>query len=632
MAERPPPPGAPDDTGGAPTPVPLPPRYRFEAALGEGGLGTVVRAYDSQLRVSVAIKTIRHALAAADPQRYDYFRARFEREAIAGARVRSSPYIVTVYDQLVGASGDLFLVLEYVPGGTLRDRLVGGPLPPDAALRLIADAARGLLALHEADMVHRDIKPENIFVAADGRAMVGDLGIVQMSTTTFRTRLEYGSPQGHPGTPLYMSPEQATSTDALTPEADQYSLGAVLFELVTAKRYKNVYADEREALQAGLPPGLAALIRRMTDADPARRYRGMGAVLEAIAAIDLSGPPAAYPATVPDAPQQQTWPQAETWPQTPRVDLRPAPPPPTPAPPRPVSRRALLAGVGGIVVAGGAAGGAWALTHRTPADVSPTATTAPTASAIVATATLTRASATPTPSAPTLTSTASAIATVGTATPSAGATTTGAASGTIVPLGVLLPLSGASGALGASAKSGAEVAAKYFNDRGGVGGQPIQIVSEDTAGNPTTAVTALQKLTGTFKVVGVVGPLLSSEVAAVQGTVDSQKVPCIAIGTGGIVVYIRSAYLVSFNANYDVNADTAANRTFKAAYQAQAGKAPDQFAAQAFSAVQVFVEALRAAGTTINLAVVATDDLHTKLNAQIRAGTYTTPLGPISFR
>ncbi len=369
------PPGIPSDDPAPP--APLPPRYRFEETLGEGGLGTVVRAYDTQLRVPVAIKTIRHDLARTDPQRYEYSRARFEREAIAGALVRSSPYVITVYDQIVGPNGDLFLILEYATGGTLRDRLVGGPLPVAVALRLAADVARGLMALHEADMVHRDIKPENIFIAADGRAQVGDLGIVQMSTTTFRTRLEYGSPQGHPGTPLYMSPEQASATDALTAEADQYSLGAVLFETATGKRYKGVYADEREALLGELPAGMGALVRRMTAADPATRYRGMGTALAAIQSIDPTAPPerAAWLPSPPGPMREQEATVPDTWVQTPRIDLRPAPPllappPPTPAA-RPVRRRAVLAGIGGVVLAGGAAGGVWAVTRHDPAPLPP---------------------------------------------------------------------------------------------------------------------------------------------------------------------------------------------------------------------------------------------------------------------
>ena len=233
MGQRLPPPGSPDNTGSeAPA---LPARYRFEEALGEGGLGTVVKAYDTQLHSHVAIKTIRHGLARTDPQRYEYFRARFEREAIAGA---GRPLLPLCRHRLRSTRRPGRRSLPHprvcprwhLARPAYRRPVASGRRPsPHRRCRAWPHG------LHEADLVHRDIKPENIFIAADGRAQVGDLGIVQMSTTTFRTRLEYGSPQGHPGTPLYMSPEQASTTDALTPEADQFSLGAVLFESATGQ-------------------------------------------------------------------------------------------------------------------------------------------------------------------------------------------------------------------------------------------------------------------------------------------------------------------------------------------------------------------------------------------------------------
>ena len=407
MAQRPPPPGEPGGNADEPRPpISLPARYRFEASLGEGGLGTVVKAYDTQLRTHVAIKTICHARSTQNPWEYDALRDRFEREAIAGAQpaVRNSPYVVTVYDLVIDNAGNAFLVLEYVPGGTLRDRLVGGPLPPDAALRLTADAARGLMALHEADLVHRDIKPENIFVAADGHAKVGDLGIVQMGTTTFRTRLAYGSDRGHPGTPLYMGPEQANTTDFLTAEADQFSLGAVLFELVTGKRLKQIYARERGAVLAGLPPGLAGLIGRMTTEDPADRYPGMGALLDAIAQVDLSAPPAVSPdppsppPPLPTPTDPWTTPQpalAPTWVEPAAPPIPYQPPPGAPPPAGRVSRRAMLVGIGGVAVAGGAAG-VWAVRRDGSAgEGAPTATTVSTRIA-AATVAATSVAATPT--------------------------------------------------------------------------------------------------------------------------------------------------------------------------------------------------------------------------------------------
>ena len=318
-----------------------------------------------------------------------------------------------MHDLVIDAADNAFLILEYVPGGTLYDRLYPGrgkslvPLPVAEALRLTADAARGLRDLHDADLVHRDIKPENLFIAANGWAKVGGLGIVQMSTTTFRTRVDYGSERGHPGTPMSMSPEQANTTDVLMPEADQYSLGCVLFELVTGKRYKGVYADERGALLAALPAGLAGLIRTMTAERPGERYRGMDAVLAAIGALDRNEtlpvpPPLPRPAPTPSPTPTPHLDEGMT-----RHETRPLPsdppgpvgPPPVLPAPRPVSRRAVLAGIGGVVVAGGAAGGAWALSHRGDGTVTATPPPAVTSTVqpIAAPVTAVAAGASPTP-------------------------------------------------------------------------------------------------------------------------------------------------------------------------------------------------------------------------------------------
>jgi serine/threonine protein kinase len=199
-------------------PAPLPMRFQFVSTLGEGGLGTVVKAIDTQLDTLVAIKTIKHELRNSDPRRYEDLRERFRREAIAGARVRSSPYIVTVYDQVVDAEGNAFLILEYVPGGTVKDRMERGPVSVEEALQVTADAATGLQAMHARSLVHRDIKPANIFLTEEGRAKVGDLGIVQMGDAPLQTRADgMNIGHGHPGTPRYMSPEQRTTTDLLPP-------------------------------------------------------------------------------------------------------------------------------------------------------------------------------------------------------------------------------------------------------------------------------------------------------------------------------------------------------------------------------------------------------------------------------
>ncbi|HEY8292004.1 MAG TPA: serine/threonine-protein kinase, partial [Thermomicrobiales bacterium] len=204
-------------------------RYRSEAVIGEGAFGRVVRAFDTRLKRPVAIKTLKRSLAQTDLGHFRQLEDRFVREAEAGARVGSHANLVTVYDLIEDDDRSLHLVLLYVPGGTIGERLAAdGSFPLADALRLTADIARGLQAAHDAGIVHRDIKPANVFMATDGRAQVGDFGIAQLDHLSARTYAFVG----HPGTPLYMSPEQSQQTGYVRPTSDQYSAGLVLFEML----------------------------------------------------------------------------------------------------------------------------------------------------------------------------------------------------------------------------------------------------------------------------------------------------------------------------------------------------------------------------------------------------------------
>src|SRR4051812_27162860 len=123
-------------------------RYRVEATLGHGGFGDVARAFDPRIRRIVAIKTLRPAVAVQYPGEFMGLRERFEREAEASSRMGVHPNVVAVYDFAADAEGTLYLIMEYAPGGTLAPRIEHGPLPMHEALRLTADAARGLHAAH----------------------------------------------------------------------------------------------------------------------------------------------------------------------------------------------------------------------------------------------------------------------------------------------------------------------------------------------------------------------------------------------------------------------------------------------------------------------------------------------------
>ncbi len=373
-------------------------RYRVEGTLGSGGLGSVVSAFDMRLQRKVAIKTLKHPLGPVDPVRLRNIEDRFSREAIAGSRMGSHPNLVAVYDTVAAPDETLYLIMEYVAGGTLDRRLrAAGTLPIEASLRLTADIARGLLAAHEVGLVHRDIKPANIFLAADGRAQVGDFGIAQIDDVSGRTQ----AIASHPGTPLYMSPEQERSTGYLRPNTDQYALGLVLFEMITGKMYKRLSSREVAGLLATMPPPVAALIERLTAENPEDRYPDMARVVAAIQAITMSpysgagswvpgGTPPGMPsrpseppgssATVLDGPP--SYPPTPSWqsgspygPQTPQPpasyasasSFASAPssgsgaahPVASAVPPAPrrMGRRNALIAIGGLVAAGAAGGG-----------------------------------------------------------------------------------------------------------------------------------------------------------------------------------------------------------------------------------------------------------------------------------
>lgn len=257
-------------------------RYRVERVLG-GGMGVVYVAQDTNFDRKVAVKTIRPALAPDATQARELL-LRFEREKLAHERVGNHPNLVTVYDFAIYRDPEPapYLVLEYVAGGALSDRLQQGPIPLDIALRYTADIARGLGVAHAKQIVHRDIKPGNIFLATDGRAQVGDFGIAQVGDLSGR---DDDATRRHPGTPLYMSPEQETKPGYLRPTSDQYSVGLVLFEMLTGEMYKQLSLRQLEERLAAMPPAVAALIRKMTAADPEARYDSMAQVHREIVTI-----------------------------------------------------------------------------------------------------------------------------------------------------------------------------------------------------------------------------------------------------------------------------------------------------------------------------------------------------------
>ncbi|HEX4527745.1 MAG TPA: serine/threonine-protein kinase [Gaiellaceae bacterium] len=191
-------------------------RYRLLEPLGRGAMSAVWLAYDDELERHVAVKLL---APNAD-------RARFEREALAVAAL-AHPNICSLYDY-GQAEGRPYMVLEYLPNGSLEERLqTGRPLPDAETLRVATEIAAGLAHAHERGLVHRDLKPSNVLFDSEGRAKISDFGIARMGSAA--TLTEAGTVLG---TASYISPEQASGLPA-GPTSDVYSFGVILFRMLT---------------------------------------------------------------------------------------------------------------------------------------------------------------------------------------------------------------------------------------------------------------------------------------------------------------------------------------------------------------------------------------------------------------
>ncbi len=249
-------------------------RYVVLEELGAGGMGVVHRGFDPQLEREVAIKVL---TSVSD----DRQRVRFEREAIAAARLRH-PGIVGVHE--VGEHlGRPFLVMDLVDGASLEERLTAGALPPRRVAELVEEAARALHHAHAEGIVHRDVKPENILVDARGRALVTDFGLVRDIGTPAEALTATGQVVG---TPAFMAPEQAGhSRGEVTPATDVYGLGGVLYRALVGHPpfrdsdfvvlVRKLLFDEPPTPRSVNPevhPDLETITLRCLEKDPERRY------------------------------------------------------------------------------------------------------------------------------------------------------------------------------------------------------------------------------------------------------------------------------------------------------------------------------------------------------------------------
>jgi serine/threonine-protein kinase len=267
-------------------------RYRVGDVLARGGMSTVHRGTDLRLDRPVAVKIMEPSLAQ-DPT----FVRRFEREARAAARL-SHPGIVAVHDQGRDEDGTIFLVLELVEGGTLRDVIREQVrLAPATALTVVEQVLAALRTAHRQGMVHRDVKPENVLVARSGQLKVADFGLVAAAWDgAAGGSLDTGGSTSDDmilGTAAYLAPEQVQHgrTDE---RSDVYAAGVVLFELLTgapphggetalAVAYRHVNADvpAPSTCAPGIPRALDRLVVAATRRDPAERLASAAAFLDA---------------------------------------------------------------------------------------------------------------------------------------------------------------------------------------------------------------------------------------------------------------------------------------------------------------------------------------------------------------
>ena len=224
----------------------LPERYRNPERIARGGMGEVYRAEDADLARIVAIKVLSDRYADNEA-----VRGRFTREALAVARLSNAPSTVTIFD--VGDhEGRPYIVMEYLAGGSLADRLErGGAQPVGRSLEWLGQAAAALDAAHANGIVHRDVKPGNLLLDDDDRIKVADFGVA--SAADLASFTEAGTVVGTAG---YLAPEQARGERA-TPASDRYALAVVAFELLTGQRPFRRETSTAEAMahvSAPIPP------------------------------------------------------------------------------------------------------------------------------------------------------------------------------------------------------------------------------------------------------------------------------------------------------------------------------------------------------------------------------------------
>jgi non-specific serine/threonine protein kinase/serine/threonine-protein kinase len=333
-------------------------RYRLEGLLGEGGMARVFDAFDERLERPVAVKVLRPETEALPGMR-----ERFQQEARLAARL-VHPNIVAVLDYgEAGASS--YLVMERLPGSTLRDEIARGPMPPARIVPILTETLAALAAAHKFGVLHRDIKPSNILLQDDGHAKITDFGIAKSFDGSLaldpetRDLTMTGVVLGTPG---YLAPERRMGQPA-TVQSDLFSVGAVMVEALTGQHVVPGIELEPHVL-----PPLRGIAARALAPDPRDRFPSADAMIDAL--------------RMPGRADRNAAPQGDAVAVAPTTELagRPPPPPgdgtallhePAVAPPRPKRRRRRIWFALATLAAAAIALLAFYLVHRNAPSVPP---------------------------------------------------------------------------------------------------------------------------------------------------------------------------------------------------------------------------------------------------------------------
>ena len=259
-------------------------QYEVQDLIGQGAMGVVYRAYHVQLERTGAVKVLLGIAPDTDST------ARFRHEAQAIAQMRH-PNIVNVFD-FGEYEGTPYMIIEYVPGGSLASRMKQGSMETADALKYLRGMAAGLDYAHSLGIVHRDVKPANVLLENDESPVIADFGLVKlMQSTSLRSMTGVTT-----GTPAYMSPEQVTGSK-VGPPADRYSLATIAYEMLTGSipfdgeglmevLYAQVHRDPPlpSARNSSLSPQVDAVVMRGLAKDPAARWESCTAFVDALAA------------------------------------------------------------------------------------------------------------------------------------------------------------------------------------------------------------------------------------------------------------------------------------------------------------------------------------------------------------